>query len=199
MAVTRGSTAPRILTWSLEALLQTPGRHPRRVEALDQRQDFFHPGRLDAQLCGDLLRRGPQVAVQIQVADDQGADGLACLVQLGHMQLPREVGLQGAFLGIEALEGEGLPLFVFAHGRRHEPVFQESCPSPILPGMTWPRHWRRPLPGPPRRRRRAPGPQAPAPPRAFRQTAIRHLPGPGWFPGPAGFRPPAPAGRAAAA
>ena len=123
MAVTRGSDVSQGLDLELEALLQAPGRHPRRVEALDQRQDFFHPGRIEAQLSGDLLHRGLQVAVQIQVADDQGADGLACLVQPGHMQLPREVGLQGAFLGIEALKGEGLPLFVFAHGRRHEPVF----------------------------------------------------------------------------
>ena len=134
MLATRGSTAPQDLDLDLETLFQGPGRHPRRIETLDHRQDFFHPGRIDAQLRGDLLGRGPQVTVHIQVADDQGGDGLGFLVQFGHLQLPGEVGLQGGLLGIEALEGEGLPFFIFAHGRRHEPVFQKAVPVPFFQG-----------------------------------------------------------------
>ncbi len=134
MARYQGIDRPQDLDLDLETLFQTTGRHPRRIETLDHHQDLFHPGRIEAQLRGDLLGRGPQVTVQIQVADDQGGDGLGFLVQFGHMQLPGEMGLQGGLLGIEALEGEGLPFFIFAHRRRHEPVFQKAVPVPFFQG-----------------------------------------------------------------
>src|SRR5208337_3338217 len=81
----QGIGVPQQPDLKLQALFQIPGRHSRRIEALDHCQDLFHPGRFDSHFPGNLRNFGPQVAVPIQVADDQGADGLAFLVQLGHV------------------------------------------------------------------------------------------------------------------
>ena len=131
---TRGSWTPRILSWNLQAFFQVPGGHPRRVEALDNLQDLLHPGRVDPHLRGDLLHRGPEITVFVQVADDHHPDIIALLIQFGHPELPDEVGFQGDLFGIEGLEGQGLPFFVFAHGGRHEPVLQKAVPIPFFGG-----------------------------------------------------------------
>ena len=36
--------------------------------------------------------------------------------------------------GIQGLEGQGFPFFVFAHGGRHEPILQEAVPIPFFRG-----------------------------------------------------------------
>ena len=57
-----------------QAFLQIAGGHADRIEALDQREGPLHVGGVPRAHGGDLVERGHQVPVVIEVAEDCAAD-----------------------------------------------------------------------------------------------------------------------------
>ena len=131
---TRGSWQPRILSCTSRHSCRFRAPTPGGSKPWTTSRTCSTRAGSTPHLGGDLLYRGPEIAVFVQVADDHHPDVIAQLIQFGHPELPDEVGFQGGLLRIQGLKRQGFPLFVFAHGGRHEPILQEAVPIPFFRG-----------------------------------------------------------------
>ena len=186
MIAMTGGRRPQKFDLDLEVLLQGAGRHPRRVEALHHRQDLFHPSRFDALLGSDLLHRGPQVTVHVQVADAPASLSSSnsaihnCQVRWDFRVVFSALRLSKGKASCSSYSpmGGGMSRPFKKLSQSHSST--DDLALPLSAGAFWPAS------------KSAAGVGTPAPgrPQVFLQTAIRSLPGPDWTPGPAGFHPP---------
>ena len=74
-----------------EALLQVAGGYANRIEAVDERQRLFDRRDRPRAHRGDLVHRGHQVAVVVEIADDRRADLVQRVIAGLDPQLPEQV------------------------------------------------------------------------------------------------------------
>jgi len=80
---------------------------------LQQGQDLFDLLRGKAVRGADFFDGDHQVAVPVEVADDEARDALVLPVRFGHKKLPEQVIVQRLLAGDEGLVFGGLPVFAF--------------------------------------------------------------------------------------
>ena len=88
-----------------QALAQVARSHPRGIAGLDDLQDPFDQLGTYLSAGGDFLDRGLQVAVNIEVADNQRGDLFFFLGQVAKAQLPRQMLGQGLSPSQQVLQG----------------------------------------------------------------------------------------------
>ena len=74
-----------------QALAQVARAHAQRIELLHHGQRLFHVFHGVVAVLGDLLERGGQIAVFIEVADDHFGDFAHRFIANGHAQLPSQM------------------------------------------------------------------------------------------------------------
>jgi hypothetical protein len=117
------------------ALLQVAGADPDRVVLLDLLQHLFHPLERAVELGGQVLHgRLLEVPVRIDVAQDEHADLLQFLGQVGHLELPDQVVVERLGPGQGGLEGRELVRVgpVGRHRRRHAVVIEVVLPVDLV-------------------------------------------------------------------
>jgi len=112
----RGQRVGKLQAFQLqqERFLDVAGGYPGWVHLLHHPDQALGCRRIAAGRLGDLLVAHLEKAVAVEVADDEGADLLLCLGEVGEVQLPVEVGVQVGLRGEDVEAGWLVPVIFFA-------------------------------------------------------------------------------------